>query len=142
MWPGTEIADGTGVVENVQRVRTPYEGRLLAVDFSVGSVDYRIINVYAPNVEKEREVFFRAFRSLCNDNTILVGDFNVWLSRLDATSTVQFRSDTSRKELLSVMGDYDLHDVWRERYPGRRDFSRRQIVLNKELTIKYAVKRN
>lgn len=29
------------------------------------------------------------------------------------------------------MGDYDLHDVWRERYPGRKDFSRRQIVLNK-----------
>uniref|UniRef100_A0AAZ3PKT8 Uncharacterized protein n=1 Tax=Oncorhynchus tshawytscha TaxID=74940 RepID=A0AAZ3PKT8_ONCTS len=106
---GVVILVKRGVVENVQRVRTPYEGRLLAVDFSVGSVDYRIINVYAPNVEKEREVFFfRAFWSLCNDNTILVGNLNVWLSRLDATSTVQFRSDTARKELLSVMGDYDL----------------------------------
>lgn len=94
MWGG-DTDKKRGIVENVQRVRTPYEGRFLAVDFSVGSVDYRIINVYAPNVEKEREVFFRAFRSLCNDNTILVGNFNVWLSWLDATSSVQFRSDTS-----------------------------------------------
>lgn len=81
---------GGDTVENVRIAGTPYEGRLLAVDFSVGSV------AYSPNVVvKERERFFRAFRSLCNGNTILVGDFNVRLGRLDATSSVQFRPDTS-----------------------------------------------
>ena len=55
-------------------------------------------------------------------------EVNVQLGRLDVTSSVQFRPDTSRKELLSVMGDYDF---WRECLPGRRDFSRRQIILNK-----------
>uniref|UniRef100_A0AAZ3RVI7 Endonuclease/exonuclease/phosphatase domain-containing protein n=1 Tax=Oncorhynchus tshawytscha TaxID=74940 RepID=A0AAZ3RVI7_ONCTS len=92
---------GGETVENVRIAGTPYEGLLLAVDFSVGSVAYCIINVYSPNVVKEREGFFRAFRSLCNGNTILVGDFNVRLGRLDVTSShMQFHPDTSRKELL------------------------------------------
>ncbi len=55
-----------------------FDGRLLFVDIEIHDVKYRIINIYAPNIEKDRKVFFvNLSRYLtCNRHIIMGGDFN------------------------------------------------------------------
>ena len=62
------------------------------------------------------------------ENCLVVGDFDVWCGRLDASASVCFRNDSSRGVLEEVMRDNGLIDVWRERNPEGRVFSRRQVV--------------
>ncbi len=57
----------------------------------------------------------------------MVGDFNVWCTRLDASSSANFKSDVSRKYLTEWMQNEDMVDVWREENPYKKDFSRRQL---------------
>ncbi len=59
----------------------------------------------------------------------MVGDFNVWCTRLDASSSANFKSDVSRKYLTEWMQNEDMVDVWREENPYKKDFSRRQLVM-------------
>lgn len=62
------------------------------------------------------------------EEVILIGDFNVALSKLDVGDTMVFRSDVGRVELRSLMREFDLVDVWRGRHEDSRVFSRHQIV--------------
>lgn len=59
----------------------------------------------------------------------MVGDYNVWVDRLDASRGVHFRSDSSRKVLKEIMSERGMVDKWREEHPEARVFSRRQMVM-------------
>ncbi len=50
----------------------------------------------------------------------MVGDFNVWCTRLDASSSANFKSDVSRKYLTEWMQNEDMVDVWREENPYKK----------------------
>uniref|UniRef100_A0A8D2ZSN3 Uncharacterized protein n=1 Tax=Scophthalmus maximus TaxID=52904 RepID=A0A8D2ZSN3_SCOMX len=77
MWPGTRIADGTRFVkvqfnDTVQSL--PYSvkfitvtdpnGRIIVVDPKKNDKTYRIINVYAPNQDKERKLSLKIYRQI------------------------------------------------------------------------------
>ncbi len=89
---------------------------------------FRLINIYAPNVEIERKEVFKEIKPLCKGKCIVVGYFNVWCTRLDASSSANFKLDVSRKYLNEWMQSDDMVDVWREENPYR-EFSRRQMVM-------------
>lgn len=59
----------------------------------------------------------------------MVGDFNVWCTRLDVSRSANFKSDVSRRILNQLMQSEDLVDAWREENPFKKEFSRRQMVL-------------
>lgn len=118
-----------GRINNVKQAYKDGNGRLLVIDFMFYNEPFRLINIYAPNIETERREFFKEMKPLCKGNCIVVGDFNVWCTRLDASSSVNFKSDGSRKSLMEWMRNDDLVDVWREENPYRREFSRRQMVM-------------
>lgn len=59
----------------------------------------------------------------------MVGDFNIWCTRLDASSSANFKTDGSRKILIEWMRNDDIVDVWKEENPYKREFSRRQMVM-------------
>lgn len=88
-----------------------------------------MINLYAPNVEIERKGVFKQMKPLCKGNCIVVGDFNVWCTRLDVSRSANFKSDVSRKCLNELMQSEDMVDAWREENPFKNEFSRRQMVL-------------
>lgn len=125
---GVAILVKQDVVTNLSLLCADNEGRMVGVGFTFKDVDYLLYNVYAPNTEIERRVLFMSMGGLCGRNRLLVGDFNVWMDRLDASSSAHFCSDSSRGALLKVMQDEDLVDIWRERNPDKRVFSRRQVV--------------
>lgn len=116
-------------VNNVKQVYKDGNGRLLVIEFVFHNELFRLINIYAPNVENERKYVFKETKPLCTGNYIVVGDFNVWCTRLDASSSANFKSDVSRKYLTEWMQNEDMVDVWREENPYKKDFSRRQLVI-------------
>uniref|UniRef100_A0A3B3DNA2 Endonuclease/exonuclease/phosphatase domain-containing protein n=1 Tax=Oryzias melastigma TaxID=30732 RepID=A0A3B3DNA2_ORYME len=109
-------------------VETDPEGRKLVLDIAWGDQTVRVFNIYASNDPGERKLFFRSLRPLINVNSLLIGDFNTVLSKLDLSRNNVHKSDVSRNELFSLMLDLDVIDVWRVRNPGKRQFSRRQMV--------------
>lgn len=84
----------SNVVQNVTEVYADNEGRVLIIDFEFQNCVFKLINVYAPNNEKDRRELFRQLRTLCMDNCICVGDFNVWCSRMDAANDMSYKRDS------------------------------------------------
>ncbi|KAL7375444.1 hypothetical protein ABVT39_017435 [Epinephelus coioides] len=71
----------------------------------------------------------RDIEKIMSDCDIIVGDFNVKLSRLDYQEMSNYKNDASRTVLLKMLGKYDLCDLWRSMNPVSRDFTRMQMVM-------------
>lgn len=119
----------SNAVENVKEVYADSDGRVLIIDFEYQNCVFKLINVYAPNNEEDRELF-KQLGTLCTDNCICVGDFNVLCSRMDAANDMSYKRDSSRNELIHLMNGENLVDFWRLENPDKREYSRRQVVLN------------
>uniref|UniRef100_A0A8C9ZA53 Endonuclease/exonuclease/phosphatase domain-containing protein n=1 Tax=Sander lucioperca TaxID=283035 RepID=A0A8C9ZA53_SANLU len=128
MWPGTKIADGTRFVR-VQLVYKDDKGRVLIIDCEYNDCSLRILNIYAPNVDTERKIFFKSLHKWYSGNMLFFGDFNVAQTPNDLSMNNIFKGDVSRNELKELMRKNNLCDVWRTTYPKQRTFSRRQMVL-------------
>lgn len=120
----------SNAVENVKEVYADSEGRVLIIEFEYQNCVFKLINVYGPNNEKDRRELFVQLRTLCTDNCICVGDFNVWCNRMDAANDMSYKRDSSRNELIHLMTRENLVDFWRLENPDKREYSRRQVVLN------------
>lgn len=88
------------------------------------------MNIYAPNVESERSVFFKTMQHNGATSDIIMGDFNVKLCLLDRNEKGTFKTDTSRTILKDFMLQKDWCDVWRGENPLIRAYSRMQNVKN------------
>lgn len=97
------------------RVETVYacdSGRLLVVDFSFSNLGWRVVCVYAQNVESERLLFFQSLEPYlnCDKCLILLGDFNCVCSAKDRVKCRSVK-DKSAELLSSLVHDYFLEDV-------------------------------
>ncbi|KAF3858933.1 hypothetical protein F7725_012134 [Dissostichus mawsoni] len=77
---GVAILINSGVVKNARMVEDDGEGRMIGVQYEYMGEMFKLINVYAPNGQKERKVFFEGLDGKCGGNCMIVGDFN---SRID-----------------------------------------------------------
>lgn len=102
-------------------------GRFLVVDFA-GSLKFRLINVYAPNEVSERVSFFESLFAFVNEDTVLMGDFNVCLSSLDVSVNNSYSNDMSRSVLFDKLNIYNMVEIWRLLNTTGRCFSRKQVV--------------
>uniref|UniRef100_A0A3Q2DVR8 Endonuclease/exonuclease/phosphatase domain-containing protein n=1 Tax=Cyprinodon variegatus TaxID=28743 RepID=A0A3Q2DVR8_CYPVA len=126
---GVAILFMENTVNNILQCYTDNKGHCVSVTFSAFSQHFQLTNIHAPNVEKDRCAFFRSLDALCSDGAIIVGDFNVWRSRLDAP-VGQFGWDGSRTVLEELLSNRDMSEIWRDLNFGVREVSRRQLVLN------------
>ena len=115
-----------GLVVNVNKCDDDGEGRIIGITFEHMGRKVKLLNVYAPNEEKERS-FFQKLGRMCVDECIVVGDFNVWCGRLDVSVNMYYRNDSSRGVLKELM-ESKMFDMWRERNLEGRVFSRTQMV--------------
>ena len=83
---GSVHSNGVGILFkgqafSIEEVMTVVAGRIIVVDFSLASVRYRAINVYAPAQDGGRlEMFGEISACLCTTRTVILGgDFNVSL---------------------------------------------------------------
>ena len=116
-----------GAMANVKCVHKDKKGRFI-IEGKYKEVNLRLINIYAPNNESERKEFFEEVARWCNEDTIIIGDFNVALTQIDVSKNNVFKNDASRRVLFKLCEEHNLTDVWRMWYKHKREYSRKQMV--------------
>lgn len=108
------------------------KGKCMAVEIKMEEDDFILVNVHAPNEDVEKKKYFNVIAELMEKwkRVIIAGDFNTVLSKMDMANGMVFKSDGGRKELMSLMEEKNMIDVWRERNGKKREFTRRQLVGN------------
>ena len=112
-------------------------GRYIVFDLHEGDVQFRMINIYAPNDCSERIAFMSKMQDylVVEHENVIAGDFNCTLnSELDRKNCIA-STDIGKLEILSFMSKYDLEDVWRRRNPSKMMFSWKR--MQKESRIDY-----
>ncbi|CAJ1079165.1 pol-like protein [Xyrichtys novacula] len=119
------------LLEHSKEIYKDKRGKILIIDILYRNKTYRIINFHGENNERERLFQLKEIVKWINDNTIIVGDFNIVLNKIDLSSNNIFRNDTSRTQLLKIMQEHNLVDLWRINNTNSTHFSRKQTVLGK-----------
>ena len=76
-----------------------------------------IINIYAPNIGAPQYVrkMLKCMKGEINNNTIIVGDFNIPLTSMDRSTNQKIKKET--QTLHDTMDQLDLIDIYRTFYP-------------------------
>lgn len=106
------------------------QGRFISITLNFEGTGIIIACIYAPNSCTERVIYFKNIQKyLKNENMIVGGDFNTTFTQRDRYNTIH-RNDNSNLQLSNMMGDYQLCDIWRKRYPNDRCFSWKRVINN------------
>ena len=107
------------------------EGRYIILKACIQDKDYVLINVYAPNKDKDQVNIFNNLLSILQnenldsvDNIILGGDLNC---PLDPLLDKKGGASTKRKSVIPCIDDFksklDLVDIWRSKNPDAKSFT-------------------
>ena len=109
-----------------------FDGRCIHIQLSCDDKIIDIVNCYAPNLVKDRVVFFQKIISIIpkTENVIVLGDMNTSLSKLDRGGKTQHSDDKAYKTLVELCEYFNIYDVWRSRNQTAKIFSWRRIVQN------------
>uniref|UniRef100_A0A3P8TW02 Endonuclease/exonuclease/phosphatase domain-containing protein n=1 Tax=Amphiprion percula TaxID=161767 RepID=A0A3P8TW02_AMPPE len=110
------------LMETVKVIGKDQDGRLMITEFNYNNETYRVIHVHCPNIGGERKTFVKELNKWCvnTKNCFIIGDFNMCLSKLDKTNKNKYKNDSSRTELINLMGQNKLIDIWRSLKPNKR----------------------
>ena len=96
------------------------EGRFVVVDVAVRGCEFRVVAVYAPNVARERRIFFSQIGTFLTDpkRLVLLGDWNAILDpKIDRRGGASGLGRPDRT-LVDFVEDFDLVDRFRLDHPG------------------------
>ena len=87
------------------------QGNMIYVDLMLGSISFRLINIYAPNTDTP--TFFQNVNVLIEENTmdhiVLCGDFNLVLNpKIDCSNYVGINNPNARQTLIETLNTYNL----------------------------------
>lgn len=105
----------------ISKFHLDIDGRLVYIDIAYNNIQYRVVNIYAPNDESERILFFEDIYPLllCNKHLILGGDFNCVLNtKLDKIGGNPNYGTIGSKSLRNIISDFQLIDCYRYLYPN------------------------
>ena len=102
------------------------DGNLLILDIEIESTRLLLITLYGPN--KDNPAFYLNLINLISDftnlNIIIVGDWNIILNQeIDSKNYKHINNPRARQQVLRLMNNYNLYDVWREENPEKRIFT-------------------
>lgn len=100
-----------------------------------------LVNIYAPNDKKDRCSFFKNlhkeienWQKLHNcDQLMVTGDFNCITDAQDRSNCkddFRIQNDVSSRELVNLINELNLVDVWRKFHPDIKQFTWRQVDSN------------
>ena len=104
------------------------DGRMVIVNVLYDNDPITLFNVYAPNSDSSRCVFFKKIKVWVKrycpniEQLILVGDMNCCLREIDRSSKTHMK-DASRNILNNTIKCLDLIDVWHHFYPDKSGYT-------------------
>ena len=115
---------------NIEKDR---DGRLLILDCEIDNNPLLLINVYAPTKDmgNQQLLFSENLKSKLekhgDKNVIIGGDFNTYLNpKVDKKGGTDEKISKYAVNILSIMEEYNLIDIYRARHPEERKFTRRE----------------
>lgn len=103
------------------------EGRFLLINIEIDNNNFTLVNIYAPNKQKERNSYYKKIDKLIKENRmgilILGGDMNESLSKIDRKGNFSDKIVSSFKKLKKT---HKLIDIWREINPKLEQFTWRR----------------
>ena len=99
------------------------EGHLIMIKGSIQEEDITIINICAPNIGTPQYIrqLLTAIKEEIDSNTIIVGDFNTSLTRMDRSSKQKINKET--QALNDTIDQIDLTDIYRTFHPKTADYT-------------------
>ena len=96
------------------------EGHFIILKGRVHQEDINIVNIYAPNIGAPKYIkkILEDFKKDIDSNTIIVGDFNTPLSKMDRSSKQNINKDIVA--LSNALDAMDLTDIYRESLSSQR----------------------
>ena len=89
---------------------------------SIQEEDITIINIYAPNIAPQYvRQMLTSMKGEINNNTIIVGDFNIPLTPMDRSTKQKNNKET--QSLNDTMDQLDLIDICRSFHPKTMNFT-------------------
>ena len=90
------------------------EGHFTILNGRIHQEDINIVNIYAPNIGATKYIkkILDDFKKCIDGNTIILGDFNTPLSKMDRSSKQNINKDIVA--LNKALEEMDLNDIYRE----------------------------
>ena len=85
--------------------------------------DINIVNIYAPNIGAPKDIkkILEDFKKDIDSNTIIAGDFNTPLSKMDRSSKQNVNKDIAA--LNNVLDQMALTDIYRTFHPKEAKYT-------------------
>ena len=103
------------------------EGRIIILNIEIDKKIFTLVNVYAPNLVRDRNSFFKKLNNLIDKTRLgillLGGDFNDILSTRDTKSTKCKKSEYPVYGLKKLIKNYKLLDIWRIKHQSLQQYS-------------------
>ena len=99
------------------------EGHYLILKGSIQQEDLTILNIYAPTVgaAKYLNQLISKVKKYVDNNTLILGDFNLALSTLDRSSKHNISKET--RALNDTLDQMDFTDIYRTLHPNSTEYT-------------------
>uniref|UniRef100_A0A8C0M2L8 RNA-directed DNA polymerase n=1 Tax=Canis lupus familiaris TaxID=9615 RepID=A0A8C0M2L8_CANLF len=99
------------------------EGHYIILKGSIQQEDLTILNIYAPNVGAAKYInqLLTKVKKYLDNNTLILGDFNLALSILDRSSKQNISKET--RALNDTLDQMDLTDIYRTLHPNSTEYT-------------------
>ena len=140
---GIAILIHSSICHNVLNFYRDTYGRLLIVNVEIDQVTYSLVNIYAPNYQGDRNIFFKQLLEKISQHAqgliLWAGDFNEILDpKFDRRNRTKIPKKTKAStSLCNIIKENSLVDVWRIKNKQKMQFTWKRQALNEASRIDY-----
>ena len=121
--------------QTVNNLNKDENGRIVSVDIVSAAGNFSLCNVYAPNDSQQQTEFLHYLNQYLMSNTdianvIIGGDWNVTLYAIDTKGGAPWKPNMYRDNLISMMEELELVDIFRKLNPSKLSFTYESKALN------------
>ena len=109
--------------------------RIISLDIVSETGKLSVCNIYAPNALQQQNEFLHSLNEYLMSNTdigtlVIGGDWNVALYAIDKKGGAAWKSHTYRDNLISMMRELELVDIFRKQNPSKLSYTYESKVRN------------
>ena len=113
---------------DISHVKTDSNGRYIKLILKIGNCIFRVLNIYAPNKERDRVNFFINLHDILQDDiseaeNVAGGDYNCVMNSEKDRLNCLTSQDVGQIDLKYLSDIHDLEDIWRRRNPDKREYT-------------------